>query len=186
MTDTKAINITPDGGVTKKVLASGSGDPIRHGQEVKINFTAKLASDNSIFDSTEKRGESLKLIIGNDMVIDGLEQGILTMLQGEKAEFKIEPQHAYGKVGSPPHIPGDSTLIYEIELVQIGDRRPTKWQMSEEELFNIATRMKDDGNAKFKAKNLAEAQKVYKEALTNLNNVKRDDADVNKLKVVLC
>ena len=79
------------------------------------------------------------------------------MLQGEKAELRIEPEYAYGKVGSPPHIPGNSTLIFDVELVQIGDRRPTKWQMSEEELIQIAMRMKDEGNAKFKAKNLAEA-----------------------------
>jgi len=55
-------------------------------------------------------------------------------------------------MGSPPKIPGGATLIFTVELLQIADRRPTRWQMSDQELIQVALRQKDDGNAKVGAK----------------------------------
>ena len=49
-------------------------------------------------------------------VIRGWDVGVATMKRGELAKFTIKSEFAYGKSGSPPKIPADATLIFEIEL----------------------------------------------------------------------
>ena len=41
----------------------------------------------------------------------------MSMKLGEKAELVIKSEYGYGKVGAPPNIPGDATLIFEVELI---------------------------------------------------------------------
>ena len=59
----------------------------------------------------------------------------MSMKLGEKAELTITSEYGYGDAGSPPTIPGGSTLIFAVELLQINDRRPTRWMMSDAELI---------------------------------------------------
>jgi len=75
----------------------------------------------------------------------------MSMKLGEKADLIIKPDYAYGQMGAPPKIPGGATLIFTVELLQVNDRRPTRWMMSDPELIAVALRQKDDGNIKFKA-----------------------------------
>lgn len=75
----------------------------------------------------------------------------MSMRLGEKAELIIKSDYAYGRIGAPPKIPGDATLIFTVEVIQINDRKPTRWMMSDPELIKVALRLKDDGNLKFKA-----------------------------------
>ena len=55
----------------------------------------------------------------------------MSMKLGEKAELIIKPEYGYGQVGAPPSIPGNATLIFEVELIQVGDRKPTRWMMDD-------------------------------------------------------
>jgi FK506-binding protein 4/5 len=63
--------------------------------------------------------------IGSGEVILGWDQGITTMKKGERAIFTIPPDLAYGKVGSPPSIPPDATLIFDVELLSWARVRDT-------------------------------------------------------------
>lgn len=50
-------------------------------------------------------------------VIKGWDKGIKTMRKGEQAIFTLRPEYAYGKEGSPPAIPPDTTLKFDIEML---------------------------------------------------------------------
>lgn len=58
--------------------------------------------------------------------------------------------------------------------------------MSDPELIQVALRLKDDGNAKFKAKQLKEAEGCYQDGLSHLDTVKNDNEELKKLKVTIC
>ena len=74
----------------------------------------------------------------------------MSMKLGERAELTITAQYGYGEMGSPPKIPAGATLIFDVELISIEDRRPTRWQMSDPELIQAAMHFKEQGNTKFK------------------------------------
>lgn len=56
-------------------------------------------------------------------VIKGWDEGVATMKKGERAIFTIPPNLAYGELGSPPLIPPNSTLIYDIEMLSLSTIR---------------------------------------------------------------
>lgn len=107
------------------------------------------------------------------------------MKLGEKAELTIAPEFAYGAMGSPPLIPGNATLIFTVELIQVNNRRPTRWMMSDQELILVAVRLKDDGNAKFRLGKFKEAEGHYKDGSAHLDTVKNDNQSLKELKVQL-
>jgi len=97
---------------------------------VLVNYEGRL-EDGTIFDTSYDRGEPLKVAIGTGQVIKGWDIGIMAMQLGEKADLVIKPEYGYGAIGAPPKIPGNATLIFTVELIQIGDRKPTRWMMSD-------------------------------------------------------
>ena len=109
----------------------------------------------------------------------------MSMTLGEKATLTITSEYGYGPVGSPPKIPGGATLIFDVELIQISDRRPTRFMMSDPELIQVALRFKEDGNIKFKAQQFAEAEGLYTDALLHANKCKNKTDELDKLKVVI-
>ena len=172
------IHLTKNSGVIKRIYRFGEEEIIpEKGQEVTVNYEGRL-EDGSIFDRSIDRGEPLKFYIGTGQVIRGWDIGISTMKLGEKADLIIKPEYAYGKIGAPPKIPGDATLIFTVEVIQIHDRKPTRWMMSDPELIKVALRMKDDGNLRFKAQKLKEAEGMYREALAHIETVKNDTKDL--------
>lgn len=168
-------------GLTKKILVKGDADDKpEEGQEVLVNYEGRLVN-GTIFDSSYDR-EALKVNIGTGQVIKGWDQGIMTMTLGEKAELTIASDLAYGDVGSPPTIPPKATLIFTVELIQISDRRPTRWMMSDPELLAAAMRLKDDATARFKLQEFKAAEGNYRDALAHLETVKNDNKDLQDLK----
>lgn len=127
----KVVDVTGDGGVTKTLLAPGSGAKVLPGSQVLVQYTGKL-EDGSVFDSTRDRddgGFSFKLGMGT--VIKGWEAAVSTMRVGEKSEYSISPNYAYGRRGMPPVIPGNATLTFEIELLEM------KGGQSDEQVQNV-------------------------------------------------
>jgi FKBP-type peptidyl-prolyl cis-trans isomerase len=99
--------------------------------------------NGTVFDASAKHGEPLKFRIGEGSVIEGWEKGIAEMQLGEKADLVIKSEYAYGKMGSPPTIPADATLIFTVDLIAINDQRPTRWMMSDIELVKASLELKD-------------------------------------------
>ena len=63
------------------------------------------------------RDEPFKFLLGVGDVIKGWDDGVATMKRGEKAILRARSDYAYGDEGSPPEIPKDATLDFEVELI---------------------------------------------------------------------
>ena len=113
-------DVTPekDGGLFKQILTEGSaGDssPMKN-DEVFVHYTGRLL-DGTIFDSSVERNEPFKFKLGTGAVIKGWDVGVASMKQGEKCVLTCRPNYAYGEQGSPPKIPGNATLRFDVELL---------------------------------------------------------------------
>jgi len=82
---------------------------------VVVHYTGTL-QDGTQFDSSRGRGE-FKFTLGQGQVIKGWDEGVKTMKKGERAIFTLSAEYAYGEAGSPPKIPANATLIFDIELL---------------------------------------------------------------------
>ncbi|XP_072972118.1 70 kDa peptidyl-prolyl isomerase-like [Typha angustifolia] len=104
-------------GLTKKLVKEGEGwDTPEVGDEVEVHYTGTLL-DGTKFDSSRDRGTPFKFKLGQGQVIKGWDLGIKTMKKGENAVFTIPPELAYGESGSPPTIPPNATLQFDVELL---------------------------------------------------------------------
>jgi len=110
------IDLTPekDGGVLKEIIKEGVGDltPM-NGCEVKVHYVGTL-KDGTKFDSSRDRNKPFKFKLGSGTVIKAWEFGVASMKKDEIAMLKCDPKYAYGKAGSPPKIPPDATLNFEV------------------------------------------------------------------------
>lgn len=104
-------------GLRKKLVKEGEGwDHPEAGDEVEVHYTGTLL-DGSKFDSSRDRGTPFRFNLGQGQVIKGWDEGIKTMKKGENAIFTIPPELAYGASGSPPTIPPNATLQFDVELL---------------------------------------------------------------------
>ncbi|KAL6185667.1 hypothetical protein ACLB2K_041797 [Fragaria x ananassa] len=104
-------------GFKKMLIKQGEGwETPGSGDEVQVHYTGTLL-DGTKFDSSRDRGTPFKFSLGQGQVIKGWDEGIKTMKKGENAIFTIPPELAYGESGSPPTIPPNATLQFDVELL---------------------------------------------------------------------
>lgn len=108
---------TSPSGLKYIMLKKGKGTPAQAGNEVLIHETMKYPNDSLIFDSRTLPGP-VKVKLGANQAIAGVDEGLHGMRQGEIRKLIVPPALSRRKGNSQfPH--PDSTLIYEIELMQI-------------------------------------------------------------------
>jgi FKBP-type peptidyl-prolyl cis-trans isomerase len=100
-------------GLQYKVIKEGTGIAPAATYKVKVNYKGTLI-DGTEFDSSYKRGQPAEFPL--NQVIPGWTEGLQLMKVGGKCELFIPPALGYGDRGSPG-IPGNSVLIFEVELL---------------------------------------------------------------------
>ncbi len=100
-------------------LQIGTGAEAKAGQSVSVHYTGTL-TNGSKFDSSRDRHEPFEFALGAGMVIKGWDQGIAGMKVGGRRKLTIPPELGYGPMGYPPVIPPNSTLIFDVELIEVG------------------------------------------------------------------
>ena len=111
----EGVQVTPTG-LQYKVIQEGTGKQPTTEDEVTVHYTGTLI-DGSVFDSSVQKGQPISFQVTG--VIAGWTEGLQLMKEGAKYEFYIPSNLAYGPQGRPG-IPGNSTLIFEVELIKIG------------------------------------------------------------------
>lgn len=110
--------ITTASGLKLIKLNSTEGVQPQTGQYVVVNYSGYLL-DGKMFDSSVERGEPFSFPLGRKQVIPGWDEGIALLKVGEKARLVIPYQLAYGERGIPPVIPPSSTLVFDVELLEV-------------------------------------------------------------------
>ncbi|KAF4674913.1 Peptidyl-prolyl cis-trans isomerase [Perkinsus chesapeaki] len=96
--------------------------PAGTGDEVSVHYTGWLRSTAHKFDSSRDRKEPFKLTLGQGMVIKGWDLGIIGMCPGELRRLTIPSNLGYGSFGSGEKIPGNATLVFDVELIAINGK----------------------------------------------------------------
>jgi FK506-binding protein 4/5 len=117
----QGIDLTGDGGVLKTIITEGTGtETPPSGSDVTVHYTGTLL-DGTKFDSSRDRDDPFKFKLGAGQVIKGWDCSVATMKRGERCRVVLRSDYAYGKSGSPPTIPADATLVFDIELLSWKD-----------------------------------------------------------------
>ena len=109
---------TTASGLKYEDLVAGTGASPKAGQTCSVHYTGWLTNGNK-FDSSRDRGQPFTFPIGQGAVIKGWDEGVMGMKVGGKRKLIIPGDLAYGKRGSPPTIPPDATLVFDVELLAI-------------------------------------------------------------------
>lgn len=120
----QAGDLSGDGGVIKEIITHGVNgwQKPEDGDDVSMHYRGTLL-DGSEFDSSYDRSSPFTFKLGDGKVIKGWDIVGKTMAKGEKAKVTLKPEYAYGESGSPPKIPPNATLVFEMELLSWVSKR---------------------------------------------------------------
>ncbi|XP_069920629.1 inactive peptidyl-prolyl cis-trans isomerase FKBP6 isoform X3 [Oryctolagus cuniculus] len=125
----RMLDISGDRGVLKDVIREGVGELVTPdasvlgttGTRPPLKYSGYLEHMDKPFDSNCFRKSPRLMKLGEDITLWGMELGLLSMRRGELARFLFTPTYAYGALGCPPLIPPNTTVLFEIELLDFLD-----------------------------------------------------------------
>ena len=111
-------------GAYVQVINPGSGPKAKLGQFVSVRYTGKDLT-GKVFDTNNKPGAApLDVQLGAAGAIIGFQDGLRQLAKGSKAVIYIPSVIAYGPQGNPPVIQPNQNLMFEIDVLDVGDKRP--------------------------------------------------------------
>ncbi|XP_018905349.2 46 kDa FK506-binding nuclear protein isoform X1 [Bemisia tabaci] len=106
---------TLEGGVSVEDIKVGDGPVAKPGKFINVYYTGRFKNNNKQFDASTQ-GPGFKFRLGRNEVIKGWDVGLNGMKVGGKRRIVCPPEMAYGKKGSPPVIPSNAALVFDVEL----------------------------------------------------------------------
>ena len=100
-------------------IVVGAGATAVPGRPVKVHYTGWLTSGEK-FDSSLDRGQPFVFPLGEGQVIKGWDEGVAGMKEGGKRQLRIPPALGYGETGAGGVIPPNATLVFDVELLEVG------------------------------------------------------------------
>ena len=117
-TNKRSMNVMSNELLIEDIIV-GEGDEANDFNKVVVNYTGSL-EDGSIFDSSLNPGrEPFTFTLGAGSVIKGWDLGVKGMKVGGKRKLTIPPELGYGENGAGSVIPPGSTLIFEVDLLEV-------------------------------------------------------------------
>ncbi len=110
--------VTTESGLKYVDLVEGTGASPKKGKTVTVHYTGTL-DNGTKFDSSRDKGQPYSFAIGTGRVIKGWDEGLMTMKVGGRRKLIVPPSLGYGTAGSPPNIPPNSTLNFDVELLDV-------------------------------------------------------------------
>ena len=108
--------VTLPSGLQYEIINEGTGKMAKATDQVKCHYEGTLI-DGTLFDSSIKRGEPA--VFGVNQVIPGWVEALQLMPEGSKWKLYIPSDLAYGARGAGEMIPPHSTLVFEVELLEV-------------------------------------------------------------------
>ncbi|XP_004380900.1 inactive peptidyl-prolyl cis-trans isomerase FKBP6 [Trichechus manatus latirostris] len=171
----RMLDISGDRGVLKDVLREGTGGLVTPDASVLVKYSGYLEHMDRPFDSNCFRKTPRLMKLGEDITLWGMELGLLSMRKGELARFLFKPTYAYGTLGCPPLIPPNTTVLFEIELLDFLDSAESdkfcalsaeqQDQFPLQKVLKVAATEREFGNYLFRQNRFYDAKVRYKRAL---------------------
>ena len=177
-------DLTGDGGVCKEIVRKAPDGALipPHGSRVWVHYVGRL-EDGTVFDSSRGRDQPLEFKLGVGQLISAYDIGVKTMRQGELALITCRSDHGYGWAGSPPKVPSDATLSFEVEL--IGWVEKTLEDMYDGEKLEHAQGARDQGAVHFKEQEWAEASAKFRVGIEHLDALGEGAAKASEARAAL-
>jgi len=95
----------------------GCGPAAQSGRNVSAQYTGWIQKTGKKFDSSwDRNAQAFTLVLGQGKVIKGWDEGLVGMKQGGERRLIIPAALAYGATGSPPTIPPNSVLVFDVTM----------------------------------------------------------------------
>ncbi|MBK9107825.1 MAG: FKBP-type peptidyl-prolyl cis-trans isomerase [Saprospiraceae bacterium] len=107
-----------ESGLRYIVHEAGNGAKAQAGSPVSVHYYGTLM-DGTRFDDSWSRGDAFKFMLGQGQVIPGWDEGVANLNEGAKATLIVPAALGYGAEGAPPTIPGNSELMFYIEVQKV-------------------------------------------------------------------
>jgi FKBP-type peptidyl-prolyl cis-trans isomerase len=101
-------------------VQTGCGPAAKSGNTISVEYTGWLQSSGKKFDSSyDRNGSPFSFPLGQGQVIKGWDEGLVGMKQGGTRRLIIPAALAYGAAGSPPAIPANATLVFDVRMLSV-------------------------------------------------------------------